>query len=191
MGKERILDRMEIYRLVNEEKKSQVEVARMFGVNKSSVSRALKELRPAIASAVSLEAGHKIVTRQLDVVDQLMKSNQTIEGMIEDLKKKLYGQKTDTPDVKNKEIRLVIKDLAEEQRRQWTFQMDVLKTMFNFQSISEFQAAVLETIGDANLCPGCGHEIVCHCGLKVDLKAQILLKLKEKRAIRAGTQFRP
>lgn len=191
--KERKLDRTEIYRLVNEEKKTQTEVAKMFGVNKSSVSRALKELKPALASAVALESAHKVMQKSLDVVDQLYKSNQVIDTMIQDLLSKLKGEQTKTPDLKaNKEIRLVIKDLEEERRKQLGFQMEILKTLTNFQSISEFQSAVLDTLGEASNCPGCGEDVVCaKCGVKIDLKAWALLKLKHKRALRAGVQFRP
>lgn len=193
MEKRQKVDRQEAYRLVNEEHKTQTEVAKIFGVNRASVSRALKELRPGIATVVALEAGHKIVSKTLDVVGQLHSSNERIDMMVQDLVKKLQGEETKTLNISgNREIRLVIAKLEEERRKQWGVQLEMIKTLTNFQSITEFQSAVLETLSDASTCSSCGADLICKkCEAKVDLKGWALVKLKQKRALRAGVQFRP
>jgi predicted KAP-like P-loop ATPase len=156
--------------------KKKSDIAIIFRVSPGAITHACKELRAGVCTAVALEAGHKVVQKQLDVVDQLYQSNKRIDEIVEDLMAKIRGEKTGTPDLKgNKEIRLVIKDLEEERRKQLGFQMDVLKTLTNFQSITEFQSAVLNAIAEANKCHSCGEMLVCaRCGVEGNLKSVIV-----------------
>lgn len=185
-------DRLQLHQLLTQGKRKS-EIAKLFGVSKGAITHACKELRAGVCTAVALEAGHKVVQKQLDVVDQLYQSNKRIDEIVEDLMAKIRGEKTGTPDVKgNKETRLVIKELEEERRKQWGVQMDILKTLSNFQAINEFQTAVLDTLAEASKCPACGDDIGCaKCGASINLKTQALVKLKEKRAMRAAVQVHP
>lgn len=213
MGDRQRFDRAVVFKLITEEKKSVTEVAKQFGVTKAAISRAMKELRPAIANQVSLEAGARVVTSHLNTLDQLRKinsdANEILElmmrwqrgdpGALQVLESQVRTVKTGSAD-KPQEVQMFkIKDPREialkamsEIREQLALQNDLMKTMYDVNAIAEFQKYVLETIGQANTCSACGEELVCaKCGAKINLRAEILIKLKEARALRSGVSFRP
>lgn len=205
-------DRALAWKLINEEKKTYSEVAKLFGVNKGTLSRAMKELRPAIANQVSLEASSKIVTSHLNTLDQLRKinndANEILElmmrwqrgdaGALQVLESQVRTVKTgsgkDAREVEMFKIKdpreIALKAMAEI-REQLGLQNELMKTMYDVNSIAEFQKTVIDTVGTANTCSACGEELVCaKCGHKPNLRAEIVAKLKEARALRSGVQFR-
>jgi len=185
-------DRVELDRLLRAGKKKS-EIAKIFGVSPGAITHALKELRPGICTAVALEAGHKILNRELDVVQQLYESNKRINEVAEDLMNKLKGKDTGTLDVQgNKDIRLIIKEFEEERRKQLAFQVEIFKTLSDYKVIADFQKTVIDIVGNADKCPNCGVPIRCQkCGQSVNLRERIVSKFKEARALAASIQVRP
>jgi len=47
-------------------------------------------------------------------------------------------------------------------------------------------------VGNANRCPACGEEIKCgKCGTRIDLRGEIIGRLKQAKALRMSVQVRP
>lgn len=186
------IDRVKLNQMLRDGK-PQITIAQYFGVTEGAISKAKKELNIAVVKNTALETAHQIVQKELDVVDQLYKSNKRINEIAEDLMAKIRGEKTLTPDLRgNKDIRIILKEFEEERRKQLNFQMEIFKTLSDFKLISEFQKEVLDVVGNANKCPKCGEEIQCaKCGAKIDLREEIVSKLKEAKALRTSVQIRP
>jgi uncharacterized protein YerC len=184
------IDRVKLNQMLREGK-PQKEVAQFFGVSEGAISKAKKELNIAVVKNTALETAHQIVQKELDVVDQLYKSNKRINEIAEDLMAKIRGEKTGTLAVQGN-IRLVLKEFEEERRKQLNFQMEIFKTLSDFKLIAEFQKEVVDLIGNANRCLKCGAELFCaSCEGKVDLRTEIINKLKEAKALSKTVQLRP
>lgn len=168
-------DRVQLDQLLRAGKKKS-EIAKIFGVSPGAITHACKELRAGVCTAAALEAGHKILNRELDVVEQLYESNKRISEVADDLMNKLKGKDTGTLDVQgNKDIRLIIKEFEEERRKQLAFQMDILRTLTDYKVIAEFQKIVLEEVG--NEAPA--------------VRNRIVERLKAAKALHGSVQVRP
>ena len=55
--------------------KPQREIAQVFGVTESAISKAKKELHITVIKNVALESAHRVVDKNLDAIDQLQKIN--------------------------------------------------------------------------------------------------------------------
>jgi len=205
-------DRVLAFRMINDEKRTMTETAKLMGVSKSSISRAMRELKPAITTQTALEASHKIVSSHLDTLSQLQKINSNANEILDTMMKWQRGdpgairvlesqvreimvgrgEKTEKVEMfKIKDPREMALKAMAEIREQLNLQVSIMKTLYDVNAVAEFQKHVLETIGRANLCVNCGEELICaKCGTKVNLRAEIVLKLKEERALRAGVQFK-
>lgn len=209
MKERKRFDRALAWRLVFEEKKTMTEVAKLFGVSKGAVSKALIELRPAVASQVALEAGARVVSTHLNTFGQLQKVsnhiNETLDNMMNAQRAALLALKEPAKDgepvvapeislMKLKDITSLTIKAAAEIREQLALQNELMKTMYDVNAIAEFQKHVLDTIGKANVCVNCGEELDVRCqkcGTAFKPREVIVVKLKEARALRSGVQFRP
>jgi hypothetical protein len=186
-------DRILMHRMLHEEKKTATEVAAFFGVSVTSICKARKVLRAGVVKNVTLENASRIVQKELDVMDQLHNINKHSKEILEDLIDKIKKKDTKTLDVKGmKDLRALALDTAAEIRQQLNFQVEIFKTLSDYQVMAEFQKEVLDVIGNASKCLDCGSDLQCmKCGKKIDLKGVIIARLKESKALRSSVQIRP
>jgi hypothetical protein len=197
-GQPQKFDRLRMYELLKEvgpdgKKRTETEVARILGVGVSAISRASKDLRANVVKVSVMEVSHKILEKELNVVDQLHNINKHTKEILEDLILKIKQKPTTTLDVRGmKDLRALALDTAAEIRQQLNFQVEVFKTLADIKVMAEFQKEVLDVVGNANKCPACGEEIKCvKCGETIDLRGEIIKRLQASKALRASVKVKP
>jgi predicted transcriptional regulator len=148
------IDKAKLRRMLTEGK-SQVDIARRFGVTRSAVSKAAKELRIAVVRDVQMENAHRMVSGNLNAVEQLAKinakANELLDAAVE------------------KEDNAAVLSFMREIRGQLTLQLDLLRCLFDLRTIEEFQGEVLNAIGEVS----------------PETRRKIVERLREKRAVRS------
>ncbi len=114
--------------------KAQREIAQVFGVTESAVSKAKKELNLNVVKNVVLENAHRVVDKNLNAIDQLYKINEAANKLLDELEQK--------PDLK-------LRAMAEI-RNQLRLQLDIFQSLYDMKAVQEFQDEVLTAIGDAS-----------------------------------------
>ena len=114
--------------------KAQREIAQVFGVTESAISKAKKELRVTVIKNMALESAHRVVDKNLDAVAQLQKINEDANRLLDDL--------AATPELR-------LKTMAEI-RNQLRLQLEIFQTLYDMKAVQEFQHEVLSAIGDAS-----------------------------------------
>ncbi len=171
--------------------KTRKEIASELGVSEVAVWKCEKKLSQAITKDVVMEAGHRVVTSQLDTIGQLQKINEDanliLSGLMKQIKKGGHSVE------ETRKLREVALKASQEIRGQLTLQLEIFKTLTDVTAIGEFQKEVITKIGESNTCPECHSEdIICkRCGTKVNVRARIVQGLKEGRALRAGVMIKP
>ena len=113
--------------------KAQREIAQVFGVTESAISKAKKELNLNVVKNVALENAHRVVDKSLNAVDQLYKINEGANKLLDELEEK--------PDLK---LRVMA-----EIRNQLRLQLDIFQSLYDMKAVQEFQKEVLTAIGEA------------------------------------------
>jgi len=170
--------------------KSQKEVAQVFGVSAGAVSKKKKELNIQVVKNVALENAGRVVSKNLDTIEQLQKINDYANELLDLLMRWNRGDKAALQvlesQVANKQVRIgdkvewvkeiQIKDPRElalkamaEIRNQLNLQLEIFKTLYDMKAVEEFQQEVLDTIGEVDK----------------DVRDRIIEKLLKKRAIRS------
>ncbi len=152
-----------------DEGKSAVECAAYFGVSKSAISQRLKShgLRAKKAATKIIMSSDKAdiyISKNLDTIDQLQKINKAANDVLDSAMPKKEGDFIDG--------QTALKAMAEI-RNQLSLQLDLFQTLYDAQAGAEFQKEVLEAIGD----------------IAPDVRARIVSRLQEKRAIRRSIQL--
>ena len=114
--------------------KAQREIAQVFGVTESAISKAKKELNLNVVKNVVLENAHRVVDKNLNAIDQLYKINEAANMLLDELEAK--------PDLK-------LRAMAEI-RNQLRLQLDIFQSLYDMKAVQEFQDEVLTAIGDAS-----------------------------------------
>ena len=114
--------------------KAQREIAQVFGVTESAISKAKKELNVCVVKNVALENAHRVVDKNLNAIDQLYKINEAANKLLDELEQK--------PDLK-------LRTMAEI-RNQLRLQLDIFQSLYDMKAVQEFQDEVLTAIGAAN-----------------------------------------
>ena len=114
--------------------KAQREIAQVFGVTESAVSKAKKELNLNVVKNVVLENAHRVVDKNLNAIDQLYKINEAANKLLDELEQK--------PDLK-------LRAMAEI-RNQLRLQLDIFQSLYDMKAVQEFQDEVLTAIGEAS-----------------------------------------
>ncbi len=125
--------------------------AEYFGVSEAAICKARKKLN----SGLPMKQG--VSGRSLVVIDQLEKINTEVYRIMADLRK--------SDDLASKQTLL---RATAEIRRQLQFQLEILKSLHDLESVQAFQSEVLEVIG----------------GVSEDIRQEIIEKLKRRRALR-------
>ncbi|MBL7180276.1 MAG: hypothetical protein ISS67_05975 [Desulfobacterales bacterium] len=137
--------------------KTQRHCAQVFGVTEGAISKAKKDLNINVVKNVALENAHRVVDKNLNAAEQLHKINVQANQLLDDLEHK--------PDLKLK--------IMAEIRGQLKLQLEIFQTLYDMQTIQEFQHEVLTIIGSVDR----------------EVGDAIIRKLKEKRALRTAIQI--
>ena len=127
------IDRVKLNQMLRSGK-PQREIAQVFGVTESAISKAKKELRMTVIKNVALESAHRVVDKNLDAIDQLQKINNAANLLLDELEQ--------TPELKLK--------VMAEIRGQLRLQLDIFQTLYDMKAVQEFQQEVLTAIGSAS-----------------------------------------
>lgn len=187
------IDRLKLNQLLTAGK-SQKEVAQLFGVTPSAISKAKKELNIAVVKSVALESAHKVVDQNLNTVKQLQKINnyaneildllmrwnrgddealQILESQVATKKVRVGDNEEFVKEFKFKDPReLALKAMAEI-RGQLKLQLEIFQTLYDMRSVEEFQKEVLSIIGEVSK----------------DVRKQIITRLRQRRAVRTVIRF--
>jgi len=137
--------------------KSVKQCAEYFGVTPPAISMAKKNLNVATVRSAALENAHKIVSRNLDAVAQLQKINDKANAIIDELSSS--SERADK--------QLILKACSEI-RGQLGLQLEILRSLHDFEAVAQFQSEVLQAIGEVT----------------PDVRNRIIQRLKERRTIR-------
>jgi len=150
------IDRVKLSQLLKRGK-SQREIAQVFGVTESAVSKARKELNINVVRSVALEDAHRVVDKNLDAVGQLQKINQEANKLLDKLEQ-------------SPELRLKV---MAEIRGQLRLQLEIFQTLYDMRTIREFQSEVLFAISEES--PDTRDRIVQRLKEKRALRASVQL----------------
>lgn len=164
--------------------KSQREIAQVFGVTESAISKAKKELNISVIKNVALENAHRVVDKSLNSVDQLQKINGHANELLDLCMKCINGDeeaiqvlenkdKAPVSEYKFKDPREIALKAMAEIRGQLKIQLDIFQTLYDMRTVQEFQQEVLETISSVSK----------------EAKDEIIKNLREKRALRSAVRF--
>jgi hypothetical protein len=185
------IDLEELHQLLTKGKTTG-EIAKHFSVTPGAVSQAKSKLKISVVKNVTLEAGHKIVSKHLDAVSQLQKINRNANELLdlcmrwqrgdeealqilESQVKKVRVGKTEkfVEEMKFKDPREIALAAMREIRGQLNLQLDIFKTLYDVEAVAEFQREVLTAIGEE----------------APNVRDRIIYRLQKSRAIRAAIKF--
>lgn len=155
----------ELHRLLVEEGRTQKDAASVFGVSEAAISKAVKRLNLNLGRHVGLERAKDVADHGLNVVTQLQGINQTIQ---EELRWATQEARRDGGD--RQALQKVIIELSSEVRKQLGFQLEILRSLYDFQAAAEFQQEVLDAIGQVS----------------PETRQAIVQRLTESRAVRSA-----
>ena len=148
------IDRVKLNQLVRAGK-PQREIAQVFGVTESAISKAKKELHLTVIKNVALESAHKVVDKNLDAIAQLQKINDEANQLLDELEQ--------TPELKLK--------IMAEIRGQLRLQLEIFQMLYDMKAVQEFQQEVLSAIGEAS--KEVRHEIIAQLNKKRAIRTAI------------------
>ena len=158
------IDEKELYRLLVEDGYSQRKAADYFSVTEAAVSKAVKRLNLNLHRHVGMERAKEVADHGLDVVNQLQGINRVIRQEL-----KWATEEAQREGVDRKGLHGAIVDLASEVRKQLGFQLEILRSLYDFQAAAEFQQEVLNAIGKVS----------------PEARQAIIQRLAERRALRS------
>jgi len=189
-----IINDTKLLKLIDKQKKSQTEAAKVLGVSRQAVNQRLKELRGKITKVVVSKKIEQVVDRKLDAMGQLIKINdnaneildllmrwnrgedealQILESQVREVR---VGKGKDTETIKQykfKDPRELALRAMQEIRGQLKLQLEIFQALFDMQAVQEFQETVLEAIA----------------AVSPEVRNGIISKLNKKRAIRSAIKF--
>ena len=139
------IDQQTLHRLLVVEGYSQRQAADYFGVTEAAVSKCVKKLSLNLHRHVGMERAKEVADYGLDVVRQLKDINQTIRQELQ-----WAAREARREDGDRKGLQHVIVELSSEVRKQLGFQLEVLRSLYDFQAAAEFQQEVLHAIGEVS-----------------------------------------
>jgi predicted transcriptional regulator len=184
---------LRLIRLVDEGK-SQVQIAEIFGVSRQAVHKRLKELRGRTTKVVVAKKIEQVVDRKIDAMQQLTEINGYAREILDLVMRWIRGEdqaiqvlesKIRTVNVGTREEPEFVKEFKftdphsialkamAEIRGQLSLQLDILKVLYDFKAVEEFQKVVLTAIGKVS----------------PEIRDQIIRNLNAERSIRSTVEF--
>ena len=168
--------------------KTPKQAAEYFGVSQVAICKARKGLNISVVKNIQLENAHRVVSKHLDTVDQLQKINHRAHEILDALTESQINQKLNEilstlakpqeEEETRSRIHKLVKEIFTDQtvvlkacgeiRQQLELQLSIFQTLYDLQEIEGFQREVLDAIQSVS----------------PELKAAIIAKLKERRALR-------
>jgi len=161
---------------------SYVEIAKRFGITKQAVHDRTLKLRRQTTKAVIAAPQHvrQIASQQIDAIGQLQQLNQTANEMLDAAVRTLRGVELPVIDPFSENDPPAIRDphkhvlaIMAEIRGQLKLQLELLQCLYSIQEAQNFQATVLEVIGE----------------VAPDVRNEIITRINRKRAIRGAVQL--
>jgi hypothetical protein len=158
------------------------EISRILKVSKGTVSRRLKRLNLGIAKNITLHHAGEIVKREIDAANQLLKINDHANELLDLLMvcvngdekaKEAAAAKLGPVGPGSKDPKELALKCMQEIRSQLKLQLEIFQTLYDMQSVADFQREVLQAIGDADL----------------ETRDRIIRNLQERSAIRSTLDF--
>lgn len=164
------IDKVKLHQMLSQGK-SGVECAQHFGVTPGAISRARKELSVAVVKNVTLESAHKVVEKELDLLDQLYRINSDAHEMLDNcmawmrgedealqvlegqVRKVRVGNGEDAQEVteyKFKDPREIALKAMQRIEAQLRLQFDIYERLYGMQGSAEFQREVMQVITEAD-----------------------------------------
>lgn len=178
-----------LVKLIDREKKSQTEAAKEFGVSRQAVNQRIRELRGKTTKVVVAKKIEQIVDSKIDAMEQLSKINaganeildllmrwnrgdETALQVLESQVRKVRVGKTEkfVEEFKFKDPRELALRAMQEIRGQLSLQLDLFKTMWDMETVREFQAEVLSAIAEVS----------------PEMRNKIVERIKKSRALRTS-----
>ena len=187
------VDRVKLSKMLRSGK-SQAEAARIFGVSRAAINKAAKELNLNVVKSVALENAGRIVSKNLDTIDQLQKINDYANELLDTLMnwsrgddealqilesqvRKVRIGKGEAPETikqyKFKDPRELALKAMQEIRGQLNLQLEIFQTLYDMRAVEEFQKEVLQVIGE----------------IDAEVRNEIIGRLNKRRAIRAAVKW--
>lgn len=172
-----------------------IDIAKHFGVGKSTISGYFKRLNLAATKNVIVEQAPKVVAKNLDAVEQLQKINnyanelldllmrwnrgepaalQALESQVKWIK---VGQSEEFEirDVKFRDPRELAVKVMAEIRGQLTLQLEILQTLHDIKVVAEYHEALIELLRQTS----------------PKLRDQFLALVEERQALRRALRATP
>ena len=156
---------IDLYRLLVEEGRSQKDAASYFRVTEAAISKKVKQLDWNLTRHVGMERAKDVADHGLNVVAQLQQINVVIREELDWAATEARSEGAD-----RKGLQSVIVDLAGEVRKQLGFQLEVLRSLYDFQAAAEFQEEVLHAIAEVS----------------PEIRHAIIQRLTQRRAVRSA-----
>jgi transposase len=129
------IDRVKMNRMLSSGK-SQREAAQAFGVTEGAISKAVKSLNITVVKSMALESAHRVVDKSINAIDQLQNINRKANALLEVA---IQAKDHDTTLKCMREI-----------RGQLELQLELFKTLYDLETVKDFQNEVLTAIGEEN-----------------------------------------
>jgi hypothetical protein len=101
-----------------------------------AVTKASKAKRSQITRDIVLRSAHRVVSKNLNTVEQLQDINEKAKALLD---KAIKAEDHPTATACMKEI-----------RNQLSLQLEIFKTLYDYSEVARFQQVVLEEIGEEN-----------------------------------------
>lgn len=192
MSTNRINDRR-LLRLIDAGQ-SQAEAARALGVSRQAVSKRLQELRGKTTKVVVSRKVERVVDRKIEAMEQLQKVNdyanelldllmawnrgdetalQVLESQVTTKKVCVGDEEKFVEEIKMKDPRELALKAMSEIRGQLKLQLEIFQALFSLQAAEEFEATVLEVIGE----------------VAPDVRSEIIRRINKQRSVRQAVHF--
>lgn len=142
--------------------KTTSEIAKHFSCTSGAVSQAKRRIKVGVIKSVGLEAAHKVIGENLNVLGQYERINSEVFKIIDALSKS-----------KDIDDRKVVLRACREIKSQLNLALDILKSMHDFEAVAQFQREVLSAIAEE----------------APSVRDKIVRRLKERNALRRSVSI--
>lgn len=170
------------------------EIAKFFSVTPGAISQHKKNLHLAVIKNVVAENAHRVVSQNLDTIEQLQKINNNANELLDlcmawqrgdkdalrilesQVRYVMVGSGENKETVKEFKIgdprELALKAMGEI-RNQLRLQLEIFQSLYDMRAVSEFQAEIIELLGETD--PA--------------LRNEFIARLRKKKAVRSMLEF--